>query len=71
MHASKTIRFPTNKNTEFFQTLRQRVQDYFTKNNLPKHGNWTLYIKTALLYALYLGSFFLLLFGFGSVKQES
>lgn len=62
MQSSKIIRFPTNKNAEFFQTLRNRVQEYFTKNNLPKHGNGSLYIKSALMYVLYLGSFGLILF---------
>lgn len=63
MQSSKAIRFPTNTNTEFFQTLRHRVQEHFTKNKLSKFGNLGLYVKSVLLYVLYLGSFGLILFG--------
>ncbi len=62
MHASKSIRFPTNKNTEFFTTLRQRVHEHFEQNKLAKHGNAGLYLKSAIHYSLYLGSFALILF---------
>jgi len=42
------IRFE-GRNAEFFSTLRNRINDYFTENNIKPTGNWKLYSKTIIL----------------------
>ncbi len=42
------IRFE-GRNAEFFSTLRTRINDYFTENNIKPTGNWKLYSKTIIL----------------------
>jgi linoleoyl-CoA desaturase len=53
----QTIRFSRVDKKQFFQTLRRRVNDYFEQNQVSKTGNWKLYLKTFLMYALYLAPF--------------
>lgn len=49
-----TIRFE-GRNAQFFSTLRSRIDQYFTENNIKPTGNWSLYIKTIVLgYYFYL-----------------
>lgn len=38
-----------NKNSLFFDTLKQKVDTYFKSNNIRETGNFKLYIKTILL----------------------
>lgn len=38
-----------NSDPVFFNTLKQRVEAYFEKNNIKSTGNWKLYAKTAIL----------------------
>lgn len=38
-----------NKNSVFFNVLKEKVDTYFKSNNIPQTGNYKLYIKTALL----------------------
>lgn len=51
-----------NKNAVFFPSLKKAVESYFTDNNIEKTGNWTLYTKTIVLYALAIGLYFTLLY---------
>lgn len=39
----------SNKNTEFFNILKEKVDAYFISNDIRQTGNLKLYIKTALL----------------------
>lgn len=50
------IRFqsPSKEETLFYPTLRKRVYQYFTENNLSRHYNASLVIKTIVLLAAYL-----------------
>jgi linoleoyl-CoA desaturase len=41
------FRSDENDSSEFYQTLKKRVDDYFEKNHLSRHGNIALYLKTA------------------------
>lgn len=41
-----------NKNKQFFNALKQSVDQYFEENKLRKTGNWKLYTKTAILLPL-------------------
>jgi linoleoyl-CoA desaturase len=53
---NKEVRFiDTNKDkTQFFATLRKRVDGYFKENNISKHYNRTMVIKTIVLLAFYI-----------------
>ncbi|MDH3323421.1 MAG: acyl-CoA desaturase [Flavobacteriaceae bacterium] len=46
------IKFLTRDKTKFFRTLNKRVNNYFKENNIKKTGNWKLYIKAVLMFAL-------------------
>lgn len=56
-----TVRFSRKDPTQFFKTLNKRVNDYFNQNNIKKTGNWKLYLKTAVMFALFLTPYFLIL----------
>lgn len=47
------IKFVNKSGSEFFATLRQRVDDYFNKNKLKKSGNYQMILKTIAMLALY------------------
>ncbi|HTF82330.1 MAG TPA: acyl-CoA desaturase [Cytophagales bacterium] len=54
---------------EFFKTLRKRVEEYFTSNNLEKTGNTTMYVKTIVMLTMYFVPYFLLVFAdFGNYE---
>ncbi len=38
-----------NKNSVFFNVLKEKVDAYFKSNNIPQTGNYKLYFKTAFL----------------------
>ena len=42
------VKFDNSKN-QFFQSLKNSVEEYFRKNQIKKTGNWKLYIKTIIL----------------------
>lgn len=52
-----------NKNAVFFPTLKKAVDQYFTQNNIKKTGNWRLYHKTIVLFAVVILFYYLLLWG--------
>ncbi len=51
---------PDKDKTIFFATLRKRVDGYFKENNISKHYNASMVIKTIILIAAYLIPFALL-----------
>lgn len=51
--------FAKQDNLKFFRTLNSRVNDYFKEKNISKTGNWKLYLKTAILFAIFLTPYFL------------
>ncbi|MEK7254098.1 MAG: fatty acid desaturase, partial [Bacteroidota bacterium] len=57
------IRFPKTDSTAFFRTLNQRVNGYFQQNNLSKYGDWKLYVKSIVVFSLFLTPYFLILAG--------
>lgn len=52
---------PKNDRAKFFQVLRKRVDDYFIENDISKHANATMVIKTFVMFAMYLGPLALIL----------
>lgn len=59
----KRYRFSNQVNAEFFSTLRQRVNDYFTTNNIPMHGDSKIVIKTIVMFLLYFGPYLFIVTG--------
>ena len=51
----------SNKNNEFYQTLKAEVDDYFIKNNIKKTGDWRLFSKTIILITAALVSYAMLM----------
>lgn len=47
-----TINFSRLDNAKFFRTLNKRVNGYFKDNKISKTGNWKLYSKAILMFAL-------------------
>lgn len=55
------LKFSKRDNTNFYKTLRNRVNQYFQQNNLPKYGGKKMVLKTILYFALYFVPFILML----------
>lgn len=51
-----------NKNPEFFNELRSRVESYFETKKIKQTGNYKLYAKTAILFSVLVGSYITLVF---------
>jgi linoleoyl-CoA desaturase len=48
------VKFVDNDKSKFFMTLKKRVDNYFTENNISKHANGAMVIKTIVLLAVYI-----------------
>jgi linoleoyl-CoA desaturase len=57
------IKFNNRKYTEFVAELQKSVSDYFEVNNISKHANARMVVKTICMLTLYFGPYFLILFG--------
>jgi len=53
--------FAKQDNLKFFRTLNSRVNNYFKENNIQKTGNSKLYLKTLIMFAIFLTPYFLIL----------
>jgi linoleoyl-CoA desaturase len=59
---SKPIRFSTG-GADFVHTLNQRVNDYFKSNNISRHANLEMKVKTFTMFAIYFVPYFLMITG--------
>ena len=57
----QALSFSRSDSATFFRTLNKRVNDYFKDNNLKRTGNWKIWLKTVVMFALFLSPYFLLL----------
>ena len=55
------VKFSRNDAKGFFKTLNKRVNLYFKEHNIRKTGNWKLYLKTFVMFSIYMVPYFLLL----------
>jgi linoleoyl-CoA desaturase len=62
MKQSKSLTFAKTER-EFSSTLNKRVNDYFKSNDLTRHANTEMVIKTIFMFALYFGPYGLILSG--------
>ncbi len=61
--SQSTTKFPRETNTEFLQTLRKRIDEYFQSNNITRFGNAEMVVKTIVMASLYLVPFGIMLTG--------
>lgn len=54
------VKFQAASNPQFFNTLRNRVEDYFKQNNISKNGDWRMVSKTIIILSVFFGSYILL-----------
>jgi linoleoyl-CoA desaturase len=47
------VTFSRKDTQQFFQTIRQRVNEYFEENNIEKTGNIRMYFKTLVIFIIY------------------
>jgi len=57
------IKFVERPRTEFFATLRSRVNSYFEDNKIPKTGDYRMVIKTVVMLSLYIVPFIIIVTG--------
>tara|TARA_B100000963_G_scaffold105863_1_gene91862 strand:+ start:61 stop:1161 length:1101 start_codon:yes stop_codon:yes gene_type:complete len=55
------IKFPRKDSINFFKTLNSRVNSYFKENNIKRTGNWKIWVKTFVMFSLFLVPYFLIL----------
>lgn len=55
-------RFNSQKQ-DFFKTLKQRVDEYFSSNNISRQGNYRMLFKTLIIFSIYFVPYFLMLSG--------
>ncbi|MFK7002012.1 fatty acid desaturase family protein [Flavobacterium oreochromis] len=53
--------FSRTDSMKFFRTLNTRVNNYFKENNIQKTGNWKLYLKTIVMFSIFLTPYFFLI----------
>lgn len=61
MQAKQSLRFSRKDTQDFFKTLNQRVNLYFKENQIPKTGNWKLYVKTVVMFSLLIAPYVMVL----------
>ena len=54
------LKFAKSKNSIFYKVLRQRVNEYFKKENISRHANASMVFKTVCMVTLYLAPFILI-----------
>lgn len=55
--------FQRSEDADFMRVLKSRVNEYFTSRKKSKAGNWSMYIKTFVMLALYFTPYAILLSG--------
>lgn len=59
---SQRLKFPKDQ-TQFFSTLMKRVNDYFEEQNISKHANGWMVLKSLFIIGMLVTTYSLLLFG--------
>ena len=54
MNSYPLVKFSKDNANNFFRTLNKRVNDYFKSNGIKKTGDYRLYIKTAVMLAIFI-----------------
>ena len=57
----QTLSFSRTDSAKFFRTLNKRVNTYFKENNIKRTGNWKIWLKTIVMFTLFLAPLILIL----------
>jgi linoleoyl-CoA desaturase len=60
---SRKIKFGESDQSQFLQTVRDKTNSYFEKNNISKKANWKMVLKSIILIGLLIILYGLLVFG--------
>lgn len=63
MNNVEKVTFNNRTSREFSKTVKQRVDQYFDENELSKHANVQMVVKTVVMLSVYLGSYALIISG--------
>jgi linoleoyl-CoA desaturase len=63
MMTNNKIKFSPQNKSEFVKELREKVKDYFEKNNISKYGNANIVVKSALMISIYFVAYLLMVSG--------
>lgn len=58
------VKFATNPNKDFYKVLQKRVNEYFKSNNISRHGNAEMVLKTIVMISIYVIPYLSILFFF-------
>ena len=61
----KNISFPIFSKKDpknFFKILNERVNNYFKENKIKKTGNWKLYLKSSIIFLVFIVPYFMIMF---------
>lgn len=70
MNINPSVKFNVKDQPEFFREVMKRVNSYFKENNISKHANLDMKIKTAFMLSLYFIPLTLMLTGIASSLKE-
>ena len=65
-HKLSLVKFTAGNTTGFFDTLKKRVDGYFTENNIPMHGNTSMKLKSVAIVSMYVIPYLFMVTGFGA-----
>ena len=60
---TKTVNFLGKEQPEFIAELRNEVSNYFKTSGIEKQGNFSLWIKTTVMFLLYISPYVLMITG--------
>jgi len=60
---AEKVKFANTAKTDFFNTVRRRVDAYFEEKGISKHGNAKMVLKTISMFALFYGPYLLIISG--------
>ncbi|MEC8134089.1 MAG: fatty acid desaturase, partial [Bacteroidota bacterium] len=56
-----SLKFSRKDPSKFFRTLNSRVNNYFQDNQIKRTGNWKIWLKTIVMFSLFLVPYYLIL----------
>jgi linoleoyl-CoA desaturase len=60
------VKFAPKTASEFYDTLKAKVDNYFTTNNIDIHGNASMKVKSVLIVSMYLVPYLFMVMGAGA-----
>lgn len=60
------VRFAPKGMDSFYDTVKDRIKEYFERNNISPYANARMWIKTAVMMLLYFVPYFIILTGWGA-----